>query len=555
MEGELSIQNNQDMPDKAIQITKTIVSQLSILFGLAAVLALSVAVIMWAMRPEYTPLSNNLSDSDIASVSSVLTANQIPFKIDQISGNLLVANDRKHEARLLISAEGLPNASATGYELLKNDSALGTSQFLETARYQHALETELSRSISSMRNIESARVHLALPKRTAFVRKREQSSASVMVKVSSGRELDRGQVNSIVHLVGSSVPYLDNKNVTVVDQWGNLLSADGIDEGLQFSQRQFSHKKDIESLYVQRIESMLAPIFGYGRVKVQVNAEMDFTRIESTQELFDSDGETIRSEQLIDQQQTGVLGAIGIPGALTNQPPAGGTVDVVEAEQAEEGEEAATPQPPSNTNRNSVRNFELDKTIRHVMEPIGKISRMTVAVLADDWVSLGEDGQEQRTPLEQADIELISGIVREAIGYDQVRGDSISVYNKSFQQAVLEELPEVPLWEQDWFMGMAKQGIAVIIILLIIFTIVRPTMKTLRGRYAEVRPGNNQLEVLSAQDTANSTLTSVQKSNNQAARALGYPNYVEQLAMAKQLVSQDPKQVAKVVKTWVANNG
>jgi flagellar M-ring protein FliF len=552
MEGELSVQNKKDMPDKAIQITKTIVSQLSILFGLAAVLALSVAVIMWAMKPEYTLLSNQLSDSDITSVSSVLLANQIPFKIDQLTGNLLVANDRKHEARLLISAEGLPNASATGYELLKNDSALGTSQFLETARYQHALETELSRSISSMRNIESARVHLALPKRTAFVRKSEKSSASVMVKVSSGRELDRGQVSSIVHLVASSVPYLDNKNVTVVDQWGNLLSADGIDEGIQFSQRQFSHKKDIENLYVQRIESMLAPIFGYGRVKVQVNAEMDFTRVESTQELFDSDGETIRSEQLIDQQQTGVLGAIGIPGALTNQPPAGGTVNV---EPTEDGEEATPPQPPTNTNRNSVRNFELDKTIRHVMEPIGKISRMTVAVVADDWVNIGDNGQEQRTPLEQADIELISGIVREAIGYDELRGDRISVYNKSFQQAVLEELPEIPLWKQDWFMSMAKQGIAVIIILLIIFTIVRPTMKTLRGRYMEVRPGSNQLEVLSGQDNANAAFASDQRMSNQAAQAPGHPNYVEQLAMAKKLVSQDPQQVAKVVKTWVANNG
>lgn len=551
MEGELSVQDNQDRPDKALQITKTIVSQLSILFGLAAVLALSIAVIMWAMKPEYTPLSSNLSDSDIAAVSSALTANQIPFKIDQVSGNLLVANDRKHEARLLISAEGISNSSATGYELLKNDSALGTSQFLETARYQHALETELSRSISSMRNVESARVHLALPKRTAFIRKREQSSASIMVKVSSGRELDRGQVSSIVHLVGSSVPYLDNKNVTVVDQWGNLLSADGIDEGMQFSQRQFSHKKDIESLYVQRIESMLAPIFGYGRVKVQVNAEMDFTRIESTQELFDSDGETIRSEQIIDQQQTGVLGALGIPGALTNQPPAGGTVEVAEAV---EGEETTAPQPPSNTNRNSVRNFELDKTIRHVMEPSGKISRMTVAVLADDWVSISGNGVEERTPLDQADIELISGIVREAIGYDEVRGDSISVYNKSFQQAVLEELPEVPLWQQDWFIGMAKQGVAAIIILLIIFTIVRPTMKTLRGRYIEASPSNaNQLEVLSAQDGGG--LMSDQRINSSGAKSLQYPNYVEQLAMAKQLVSKDPQQVAKVVKTWVGNNG
>lgn len=541
MEGDASVDNIQVVPDRAVQITKTVVSQISLLFGLAAVLALSVAVIMWATRPEYTSFMDNLSDADVSAISSVLAANEIPYKIDAITGNLLVANDQKQQARLLVSADGLPHSSPQGFEVLKQESSLGTSQFLETARYQHALETELSRSVSSMRNIESARVHLALPKRTAFLRKKDRSSGSVMVKVAAGRELDKGQITSIVHLVASSVPYLETKNVTVVDQWGHLLSSTEMDAGLEHSQKQFAYKKEIEKLYVGRIESMLAPIFGYGRVKVQVNAEMDFTRIESTQELFDSDVDKIRSEQIIDQQQVGAVGAIGIPGALTNQPPAGGSVDLPE------GEEGAAAPVPTNSNRNSVRNYELDKTIRHVQQPVGEVQRISVAVVADDWVTTSAGGQETRTPLAEEDIALISGIVREAIGFNEERGDSVSVYNKSFQTVAIDAVPEAPVWKQGWFAGVVKQSLAGIAILLIIFLIVKPAMKTLQGRYVEAKPGQaNQINVL-----ADGTVDAESPRTLQSS----FPNYVEQLAMAKQLVSQDPKQVAKVVKTWVANNG
>ncbi len=548
MEGEISIQQSPEMPDKAMRITKTIVSSVSTLFGLAAVLALSIAVIMWASKPEYSPVIDNLSDSDIGAVTSILTANEIPYKVDSTSGSLLVANDKKQKARMLLSAEGLPNSSPMGYELLKQDTALGTSQFLETARYQHALETELSRSISSMRNIDSARVHLAMPKRTAFMRKKDKSSASVMVKVSGGRKLEKGQIHSIAYLVASSVSYLDVSNVTVVDQWGNLLNSTSADKGIEHSQKQFDYKMEVESLYVDRIESMLAPIFGYGRVKVQVNAEMDFTRIESTQELFDSDQEKIRSEQIIDQQQTGVNGsAIGIPGALSNQPPAGGTVD------PEENAEEGTNVTPTNSNRNSVRNYELDKTIRHVMQPVGELQKITVAVVADDWVTLDESGEEVRTELSGEDFALIRGIVREAIGFNAERGDSVSVYNKSFQTIAVEEIPEMPIWQQDWFVSVVKQGLAGIAILILIFTVVKPTMKTLQGRLVESgSDGNNQLLALENSDVSG---TNKAGTNSQPSLTNQHPNYVEQLAMAKQLVGQDSKQVAKVVKNWVSDNG
>ena len=550
MDGEVSMQQSPVMPDKAMRITKTIVSSISTLFGLAAVLALSVAVIMWATKPEFSPIMNNISDGDVSAIASILAANKIPYKIDNSSGELLVANDQKQQARLLISAEGLPNSSPMGYELLKKDTTLGTSQFLETARYQHALETELSRSISSMRNIDNARVHLAIPKRTAFMRKKDRSSASVMVKVAGGRKLDKEQVNSIAYLVSSSVAYLEVSDVTVVDQWGNLLNSTGADKSMEHSQKQFDYKKEVESLYVDRIESMLAPIFGYGRIKVQVNAEMDFTRIESTQELFDSADDKIRSEQIIDQQQVGAIGAVGIPGALTNQPPAGGTVDPQNAE-GEGGSQA-----PTNTNRNSVRNYELDKTIRHVTQPVGELQKITVAVVADDWVSLAEDGTEVRTELSGEDFALIRGIVREAIGFNEERGDSVSVYNKSFQSVSLEEIPEMPIWKQDWFVTVIKQALAGIALLILIFTVVKPTMNTLRSRLIDSGIDERTNAQLPAPETGDD-IVSIGTANHsgQAALANKHPNYVEQLAMAKQLVGQDSKQVAKVVKNWVANNG
>ena len=549
MEGEVSIQQGSEMPDKAMRITKTIVSSVSMLFGLAAVLALSVAVIMWASKPEYSPIVDNLSDNDVGAITSILAANQIPYKLDSMSGDLLVANDKKQQARMLISAEGLPNSSPMGYEILKQDTALGTSQFLESARYQHALETELSRSISSMRNIDSARVHLAIPKRTAFMRKKDRSSASVMVKVSGGRKLEKGQINSISYLVSSSVAYLDVSNVTVVDQWGNLLNSTGADKSLEHSQKQFDYKMEVESLYVDRIESMLAPIFGYGRVKVQVNAEMDFTRIESTQELFDSDQGKVRSEHIIDQQQVGSgASAIGIPGALSNQPPAGGTVDP-QANTAE----GSSPT-PTNSNRNSVRNYELDKTIRHVMQPVGELRKITVAVVADDWLTIDDNGAEVRAELSDEDFALIRGIVSEAIGFNEERGDSVSVYNKSFQTVTVEAIPEMPIWKQDWFVSLVKQGLAGIAILVLIFTVVKPTMKTLQGRLVDSgRNSNNQLLALENSDASSNAGSS--DSATQQSIPNSHPNYVEQLAMAKQLVGKDSKQVAKVVKNWVANNG
>ena len=335
------------------------------------------------------------------------------------------------EAKIILAAEGLPQSNGTGYELLNEKPSLGTSQFMETARYQHALETELSRTIAGMRNIENSRVHIATPKQSVFIRNRGLTSASVMIKLMPGRVLEAGQVSSITHLVASSVPYLDASNVTIVNQWGQLLSSTGEDDVVAQSNKQLEYKKSVEQSYATRIEELLAPIYGRNKIKAQVNAEIEFSKSESAEELFEPGENQVRSEQISDQRNQGSLTtALGIPGALSNQPPSGGTL---QEDNGEEGEDGVSKNiSPVSTSQNSTKNYELDKTLRYTQEAKSLINRITVAIVVDDKDVINEAGETVKTPLESEDFALIRGIVRDAIGFTEERGDSVTVYNSSF---------------------------------------------------------------------------------------------------------------------------
>ncbi|MGH1538263.1 MAG: flagellar basal-body MS-ring/collar protein FliF [Gammaproteobacteria bacterium] len=524
-------------------------SHLGIILTLSAVLALGVGVTLWSIKPEYSPVYSNLSQADVGMVADVLRTSNIPFRMDASTGMILVANDKINEAKILLSSEGLPQSNGTGYELLNKKPSLGTSQFMETARYQHALETELSRTIAGMRNIDNSRVHIATPKQSVFVRNRGLTSASVMIKLMPGRVLEAGQVSSITHLVASSVPYLDASNVTIVNQWGQLLSSTGEDDVVAQSNKQLAYKKSVEQSYANRIEALLSPIYGRNKIKAQVNAEIEFSKSESAEELFEPDENQIRSEQISDQRNQGSsTAALGIPGALTNQPPSGGTVQNEATDVTEES--GVTNAIPVSTSQNSTKNYELDKTLRYTQEAKSLINRITVAVVVDDKDIINEAGETVKAPLESEDLELIRGIVRDAIGFTEERGDSVTVYNSSFlPQEELEEPEATPIWKQAWLLAIIKQVFAGISVLIILFMFVRPAMKTLMSKHntaANTSSSASSQALLegSAGETAASTA------------AIGnYPNYVQQLAMAKELVSQDPKQVAKIVKNWVAPSG
>jgi flagellar M-ring protein FliF len=521
-------------------------THLGTILTLAAVLALGVGVSLWSIKPEYSPVYSNLSQADVAMVADVLRSSQIPFRMDSSSGMIMVANNKINEAKILLASEGLPQSNGTGYELLNNKPALGTSQFMETARYQHALETELSRTISGMRNIENSRVHIATPKQSVFVRNRGLTSASVMIKLMPGRVLESGQVSSITHLVASSVPYLNASNVTIVDQWGKLLSSTGDDDVVAQSNKQLAYKKSVEQTYASRIEALLSPIYGRNKIKAQVNAEVEFTKSESAEELYDPDSAQVRSEQISEQSNRGSsTAALGIPGALTNQPPAGGTL-----EEPEEGDENATQDTtPLSTSQNSTKNYELDKTMRYTQEAKSLVNRITVAIVVDDKDVVNEAGETVKTPLASEDFALIRGIVRDAIGFNEERGDSVTVYNSSFlPEEVLEEPEATPIWKQPWLLAIIKQVFAGISVLIILFMFVKPAIKSLssKNNTSGAKSNNESGALLENSSGAGSTVSN----------SIGsYPNYVQQLAMAKELVSQDPKQVAKIVKNWVTPSG
>jgi len=523
-------------------------SHLGIILTLAAVLALGVGVTLWSIKPEYSPVYSNLSQADVGMVADVLRSSKIPFRMDSSSGMIMVANDKIGEAKIILASEGLPQSNGTGYELLNDKPSLGTSQFMETARYQHALETELSRTIAGMRNIDNSRVHIATPKQSVFVRNRGLTSASVMIKLMPGRVLESGQVSSITHLVASSVPYLNATNVTIVNQWGQLLSSTGNDDVIDQSNKQLAYKKSVEQTYASRIEELLAPIYGRNKIKAQVNAEIEFSKSESAEELYDPDNNQVRSEQISEQRNQGSsTAALGIPGALTNQPPSGGTL---QSDQTQAGDEnASANSTPVSTSQNTTKNYELDKTMRYTQEAKSLVNRITVAIVVDDKDVINEAGETVKTPLASEDFVLIRGIVRDAIGFNEERGDSVTVYNSSFlPQTVLEEPEATPIWKQSWLLAIIKQIFAGISVLIILFMFVRPAMKALMGKQNSATGKSNSASQTLLEGSSGDVAIA-------AATAGNYPNYVQQLAMAKELVSQDPKQVAKIVKNWVTPSG
>ncbi|PIE37300.1 MAG: flagellar M-ring protein FliF [Gammaproteobacteria bacterium] len=540
-----------ERPDALGLVARTLTSpQLGTLVALSAALAIGIGLIMWASKPMYAPVFPGATPADSAAIAETLRAQSVPFRVDPKTGSVLVPQDRIEAARLQLSASGLPGNNAVGLELLQQDQSLGTSQFMETARYQHALETELARTIAAMQNVDSARVHLALPRQSVFIRNRARASASVMVKPMPGRRLEDGQVEAMVNLVASSVAYLESGDVTIVDQWGRMLSNGGESVADGETRKQFDYARKLEELYISRIEALLEPLVGVGKVRARVTADVDFNSNEQTRELFDSDPAQIRSEQIHDQSSSQPP-ALGIPGALSNQPPGAGTTDAKAAAEGAGGE-------TENVNRQSTRNYELDKTITHTRQAPGRVVRLSAAVIVDDRVTMAADGTAQRTPITDEEIERFTALAREAIGYDAARGDTVVVMNQAFQAIEEIEPPAaLPLWEQPWFAQVLRQAVAALAILLLIFMVLRPAMKNLRASMqpALLRHGAGGVPGVSGGVEADELGDDVLNLSSPGQRPRALPDaskdYGEVLALARTVAAEDPRRVAKVVKNWV----
>ncbi|MCU7918520.1 MAG: flagellar M-ring protein FliF [Candidatus Thiodiazotropha sp. (ex Dulcina madagascariensis)] len=535
------------------------IRQIAVMVGIAASVALGVAVVLWTQKPSYSPLFGNLSHKDAVEIAQALQQAGIAYEIDQSNGIVMVPSSSLQEARMNLAGQGLPQSGSTGFELMQEDSGFSTSRLVESARYQRAIEGELARSIMTLASVESARVHLATPKQSVFIRKRKFPSASVVVKLYSGRHLEKGQVEAITHLVASSVPELEASKVTVVDQKGRLLNSKEDSREMGLTTSQFEYTRELESHYKQRIEDILAPVIGRENLRAEVTADVDFTYVEQTQEYFNPDATALRSEQ-INEQRSLLSEVQGVPGALTNQPPAAAT-----APQTAGGGGVGEPGgAPVNTSKRSTRNFELDKTISHTRLPSSRLRRLSVAVVVNDRFQTAEDGQVEATERSAEEITRIANLVREAVGFDQQRGDRVQVINEAFFiPEPPQPLPEIAMWEEAWFWDLVRQVGGVLLFLLLIFGVLKPTMTRLIRQAAEARRASEMAAAAGpsgviaggAEGGVGAAQMGAMGADDASLHLPGPRTYEKTLDAARTMIEEDPKRVAQVVRKWIAEDG
>jgi len=542
---------------------------LLLLVGVAAAVAVGLSVALWWRGPSYSLLYSNLAAEDQAQIAQTLDAAQIPYRIQPGSNAIEVAADRLTDARLKLASQGLPE-SGGGFAALDKDPGFGVSQFVENARYQHALETELARTIASLKPVEAARVHLAEPRQSAFVREHHPASASVFVQLKPGRRLAQEQVQAIINLVASSIPELEPGQVTVVDQQGRLLSTpDGHDE-FSLREQQFDMAHRLEDDYRQRVEALLEPLVGAGRVRAQVVAQMDMSTTEEAREQYRPDSQIVRSEQTSEQINHDGGASGGVPGALSNQPPpagvagapppaaapaanatAAGANGAAKPPATAKGANAATPPAvgvagavtaanSESSSKESTRNYEIDRTLAYTRQPAGKLKRLTVAVLIDDAHVVDKDGKSRAVPMNAEQLDHITALVKDAVGYDESRGDVVNVVNSSFteeqQPAPGGDLEKPSFWEKPLFYNLLKIVAGAVILLVLTLTVLKPLIASLLGSLRTPRAAT--ADEAAALASPAPTVTAVVA-------------HEQQLQQARSLVTQDPKRVARVVREWV----
>ncbi|HUL12068.1 MAG TPA: flagellar basal-body MS-ring/collar protein FliF [Methylococcaceae bacterium] len=546
--------------------------QLGFIVALALAFAIGVAVLLWSQKPEYEQLFMNIPEKDAGEIVEALKKLNAEYELDRATGAIRVPADQLHELRLKLASQGLPREAGMGFEILDKEPGFGTSQMMEAARHQRALEGEIARSIMTIRSIKSARVHLALPKESVFVRQAKKSSASVVVDLHSGYGLEPGQVEAIVHLVASSVPQLEPGQVTVVDQRGHLLNSRENANEIYMTSKQFDYKKQVEEHLIERIENILSPVVGRDGLRTQVTADIDFTVTERTQELFNPDLPALRSEQTTEEQSRQGAAAQGVPGALSNQPPPAGVAPELASGQknpqagAQPGQSPQQGQEPMNASKSATRNYELDKTISHSRLGTGDVRRLSVAVVVDNQRVTQPDGSVVMQPFSDEDLTRFSNLVKEAVGFDVTRGDRVTVTNAAFRTE--DALPAVPWWEQAWVWPLFKQVCAGLVIILLILGVLRPAVKGLTKRgeaeiaAAQAAAGggeggraSNAVTAGAAGVQSNQELLTL-GSNGEDLLLLEAPqSYEKRLEYAQRAIDQDPKRVAQLVKTWMSNNG
>lgn len=532
--------------------------RLPLIIGASFAVAIIAAMWIWSRQPDYGVLYSNLSDRDGGAIIALLQQMNVPYKFSEGGGVLLVEKGKVAEARLRLASQGLPKGGTVGFELMDNQK-FGTSQFAEQINYQRALEGELARSINSISAVESARVHLAMPKPSLFVRDQKKPSASVVLSLHRGRSIDEGQVNAIVYLISSSVPELSNKSITVVDQAGNLLSAaNSGTRGLDVSQLKYA--QEIEQNYIRRIEAILLPLMGTANVHAQVTAEIDFSVVENTDEKYRPNqtpgSAAIRSQQSSDSSQTGANPPGGVPGALSNQPPVNPVAPIALPAASAGGAAQPAPAPPGTLRKDGTTNYELDRSIRHVQQGAGSIKRLSVAVVVNYRESVDAQGKRVAKALTAGELEQVNNLVKETMGFSADRGDSLNVVNSAFASDVVQAV-ELPLWKQPENIELAKSASQYLLVVLLAlfawFSVLRPL---LRKHLYPPTPlqSEEEEETLPAPSTAENAPSQAQTAASRQAEAKERREQrnAENIQYAHATSAKNPQIVAMLIKQWMS---
>jgi len=525
-----------------------VLRQLLILVGIAASVAIGVAAVMWSQGTDYRTLYANVAPERAAGVIDALTAAGIPYKIQEPTGSIMVPSENIHDARIKLAGQGVMR-DGTGMAILEQEQGFGVSEFMQSKKYHYALEQELASTIESMHQVRKARVHLAIPKQSVFVRDRKPASASIMLDVFPGSTIDKQNVNAIMNLVASSITGLAPEQVTVVDQQGNQLSEQGDKDDLGLSSRQFSYRQRIESAYEDSIEDLLRPLADAGQVRVKVSADVDFSTGEESRESWNPERQVVRSEQINEQGRAAVgnAGAKGIPGALTNEPPSIGG-------QSTEGSLG-----DGGGSRSIVRNYEIGRVLNHTTTPTGLIKKLSVAVVVANRSTPVEGGEPTVVEISAAELEKLNLLVRDAIGFDADRGDRVTVVSADFQpqNSFDDDMSAPGFWEQPWFANLIRQSFAGLAVLIIVFAVLKPGMRSLMHSNsasagpAGALPAGAEVDGVTGEvlHPAIAALGGPQMAPPQLGGRMGFE---EKMTEVRSVVNESPERVAQVMKKWVS---
>jgi flagellar M-ring protein FliF len=529
-------------------------SKVGLVVGLMALVAIVMAMTMWSSKGDYRVLYANLSDKDGGAIIAQLSQLNVPYKHADGGAAILVPADKVHDVRLKLAAAGLPKGGTVGFELTETQR-FGITQFQERLNFQRGLEGELVRSITSLAAVAGARVHLALPNQNGFFREQQKPSASVLVTLHPGRTLDNSQIAGIVHLVASSVPEMSTKAVSIVDQNGALLSASGETPQNGLDAQQLQYVRQLESTYVKRIVELLEPVVGRDNLRATVTADVDFSQTEATSEEFRPNqganaAVAIRSQQSSEMQGSAPGAPAGVPGAASNQPPVPATAPINGAAAALQGPGGTG---ASNSRRDSVTNFEVDKTVRVTRAATGTIRRLNAAVVVNHRSQTDPKGKTTLVELPAEEVQKLTTLVKQSVGFKEDRGDSVQVINAPFRVEKIDAV-DLPLWKRpeavDLLRSLAVPGALAIVALAVVFGLVRPALKSAMtppppapDAAGAARPGGT-LDAVVADNVA--------LPGPGGLPALEAPTVDARLESARQLARDNPAAVAGILRGWVS---